>query len=302
MISRRSALAAGLAVLAPSVRAAARLPVVASFSILADLVREVGGNSVMVQSLVPAGVDIHRYRPAPSEMRGVTEAAVFVINGLGLEGWAERVAQAAGFKGTGVVASRGVPALPGGHKHEEHQGEGGHSHGAHDPHAWQDVANTRTYVENIRNGLIAADAAGAAGYRTQADAYLARLGTLDRDIRGILAPIPRASRRVITSHEAFNYYGDAYDVDFLAPVISTEQEPSARAFASLIAQIRREGIRAMFLEQGASPRLLEQIARETGVKIGGTLYPDTLTPPGGPASSYIEMMLTNTRRIAAALA
>lgn len=322
MLQRRSVLVLGLGGLAvPAVtgalaHAAAPLVVVASFSILADLTREVGGARIAVTSLAPVGTDLHHFQPRPSEVRGVGAASVFVINGLGLEGWAERLAEAAGFRGKGVVATKGVQALAaedshGAHGHSQGHSQGhshGHSHGqAHDkvpdPHAWQDVANARVYVANIRDGLIAADPGGAADYARRTEAYLRRLDALDAEIRAMIAPIPRAQRRVVTTHEAFHYYADAYGIDFLAPSgLSSDAEPTARAFAGLITQIKREGIRAVFLEQGASPRLIEQLARETGVRVGGTLYADTLSAPDGPAASYIEMMRVNTKAIVAALA
>jgi len=318
MIRRRTALAFGLGLLAPpaplAIRSAAAQAApagsaVASFSILADIVREIAGPRMAVTSLAPVGADMHKFQPRPSDVRTVTQAKVFVINGLGLEGWAERLAEASSFRGRAVVATRGLAALPAAHDHAH-----GHSHGAKtagthphgqstfDPHAWQDVANMRVYVANIRDGLLAADAAGAAVYNARAEALLRSLDTLDAEIRAMLAPIPRATRRVVTTHEAFTYYGDAYGVDFLAPVgLSGDQEPSPREFAALIAQIRRERIRALFVEQGASSRLLEQISRETGVRIGGTLYADTLSPAGGPAASYAAMMRHNTTLLVEAL-
>ncbi len=300
-LHRRSFLALGLSTLAVPAWAATPLPVVASFSILADLTKEVGGPRVAVTSLAPIGTDLHHFQPRPSEVRGVGAAAVFVINGLGLEGWAERLAEAAGFKGKGVVATKGVQALKAVHNHADRKHSDCHG-GAADPHAWQDVANVRQYVSNIRDGLTAADPAGTAEYASRTDAYLRRLDGLDAEIRGMLAAIPRAARRVVTTHEAFNYYADAYEVDFLAAQgLSSDAEPTAREFASLIAQIKRERIKALFLEQGMSPRLVEQLARETGVKIGGTLYADTLSAPNGPAATYIEMMRSNTKAIVAAL-
>ena len=302
-LQRRTFLASGLGAIAIPARAARPLTVVASFSILADLARQVGGTGVTVTSLAPVETDLHHFQPRPSEVRGVGAADVFVINGLGLEGWAERLAEAAGFKGKGVVASKGIKALAAVDNHAGHSH--GHSHGkgaAPDPHAWQDVANTRIYIANIRDGLTAADPAGAAAYAGNATAYLRQLDALDAEIKSMLAAIPRAERRVVTTHEAFNYYGDAYGVDFLgASGISADAEPSARQFAALIAQIRKEKIKALFLEKGMQPRLLEQLSRETGVRIGGTLYADTLSGPTGPATSYIEMMRSNTKALVAAL-
>ncbi len=302
-LQRRTFLASGLGAIAIPARAARPLTVVASFSILADLARQVGGTGVTVTSLAPVETDLHHFQPRPSEVRGVGAADVFVINGLGLEGWAERLAEAAGFKGKGVVASKGIKALAAVDNHAGHSH--GHSHGkgaAPDPHAWQDVANTRIYIANIRDGLTAADPAGAAAYAGNATAYLRQLDALDAEIKSMLAAIPRAERRVVTTHEAFNYYGDAYGVDFLgASGISADAEPSARQFAALIAQIRKDKIKALFLEKGMQPRLLEQLSRETGVRIGGTLYADTLSGPTGPATSYIEMMQSNTKALVAAL-
>lgn len=307
MFRRRACLASLLTALATGAKAQGQgkedprpaLPVIASFSILADIAREIGGARLAVTSLAPIGTDLHHFQPRPSEAQSVATARVFVINGMGLEGWAERLAGAAGFKGTGVVASKGVKALSAGHAHH------GHPHGKTevDPHCWQDVANVRLYVANIRDGLTLADPAGSAWYADGAAAYLRRLEGLDAEIRAMIAPIPRDRRRIVTTHEAFRYYADAYEVDFLAPMgMSADAEPSARAFAALIGQIRKERIRALFLERGMSPRLIDQLTRETGVRIGGTLYADTLSPPDGPAATYIEMMRANTKAIVAALA
>ncbi len=302
-ISRRSTLALGLGLLAPGVMAASPLPVVASFSILADLTREVGGERIAVTTLAPIGVDLHDFQPRPSDARGIAGAAVFVINGLGLEGWATRLAQSAGFKGRGVVATKGMRALAMAHNHGSSGAKGhDHAHGSWDPHGWQDVANARLYVANIRDGLTLADPDGAETYAARATAYLARLDALDAEIRAALAAIPQPQRRFVTTHEAFNYYADAYDVEILAAQgISSDTEPSPRAFATLIAQVRRENIKALFLESNIAPRLLEQLSRETQVRIGGTLYADSLSAPDGPAPSYVEMMRANTRAIVSAL-
>jgi zinc/manganese transport system substrate-binding protein len=291
----------GLAALAFPAAAATPLRVVASFTILADLIRQVGGARVEVAALVRPEQDMHAFDPRPSDVAAVARADVVVINGLNLEPWAERLAGAAGFKGRGVVASRGVVALKGGH---HHGGESGapHDHGAQDPHAWQDVANVKLYAANIRDGLAAADPAGAAAYQAGAAALLERLTALDVDIRGAYLAIPREARTVVTSHEAFSYYGDAYDIDFLAPQgLSTATEPTPKQIAALVNQIRTRKVRALFIEKlGRSP-LLAQVARETGVKIGGELYSDALSAPEGPAATYEAMMRHNTRLIAGAL-
>lgn len=299
-IGRRALLGAPF-VIAGAASAQAPLPVVASFAILADIVARVGGARVRVTALAGPGQELHGFQPRPSDAQAVAAARVFVINGLGLEPWAERLGRAAGFKGVGVVASKGVKALVAG---VARHGGGGkaHDHGLHDPHAWQDVANVRLYVANIRDGLIAADPAGAEAYRAGATAYLDRLAVLDADIKAAFLPIPRARRRIVTSHEALNYYADAYDLDILAPRgLSSEQDPSAAEVAALIGQMRRDGITALFLEAGANPALLRQVARDTGARIGATLYPDTLTAADGPAGSYEAMMRYNTARIVEAL-
>jgi zinc/manganese transport system substrate-binding protein len=304
-LPRRALLAAPLlaapASVAPAL-GAAPLPVVASFSILADMVQAIGGARVVVTSLVGPDQDAHGFQPRPSDARAAAAARVMVINGLGFEAWAERLARSAGFSGTPVVASRGVKALrAGAHAH----GHGhGHSHaaGAPDPHAWQDVANARLYVANIRDGLAAADPASAAAYQAGASAYLAQLDALEAEIRAAWAPLPRPSRRIVTSHDAFLYYGDAYGVDFLAPQSAlSDTDPTPRQIAALIAQIRRERIRALFIENISSGTVLQQIARETGTRLGAKVYSDALSGPAGPAPSYVAMMRHNTRQFVAAL-
>jgi zinc/manganese transport system substrate-binding protein len=304
-LSRRHVLAAPLLALPTPTEAATPLKVVASFSILADLIAQIGGPRVRVTSLVAPDQDLHTFEPRPSDLRAIAEADLMAINGLGLEPWAERLATAANYRKPGLVASRGVQPLIAGQHH--HTGgahdHGAHDHGAYDPHAWQDVANTKRYIANIRDSLAAADPDGAAHYATAATAYLAQLDTLDLDIRAAFLPIPRNRRKVVTSHEAFSYYGDAYDIDFLAPQgLSTAAEPSARELAALIGQIRRENVTALFLENIGSPGLLETVARETKTRIGGQLFSDALTTATGKGPTYLAMMRHNTNTSAAALA
>lgn len=283
----RRALLAGLA--AGPARAAAPPLVIASFSILADLVREVAGGRVRVVALVGPDRDLHAYRPRPSDLRLLAGAALLVLNGLGAEGWAARMASASGFAGRVVVASDGVVPWREGP-------------GAVDPHAWQDVGNVRLYVSNISNGLAAIDPAGAAAYREAAAAYRARLDGLDAEIRAALAAIPAGRRRIVTSHDALGYFGRAYGLTVLAPLgLSDTGEPSARAVAALERQIRREHIRALFVESFGNAALLRQIAHDTGARIGGTLHTDALSPPDGPAGTYIAMMRHNLATIIAAL-
>ena len=280
-------------------QAAEKVKVLASFSILGDLVRQVGGEHVDVDLLVGPNVDMHNFQPSPADSRKFAGAKLVVINGLGLEGWADRLVKAAGYRGARLVASKGVKALAG-HEHEHGHGEGGH--GRYDPHAWQDVANVKIYAANIRDALIGVDPANKAAYQQNAENYLGQLDALDRDIRAAWADIPKQRRRVITSHEAFDYYGDAYDVEFLAAQgVSEDAEPSARDIAKLIQQIKKEKITAIFVENISSGRLMDRIAKETGAKIGGTLYSDALSPPGGPAATYVDMMRYNTNAITDAL-
>lgn len=278
-------------------RADAPLPVVVSFSILGDLVGQVGGERVAVTTLVGPGGDAHVYEPTPADARALGEAALLVTNGLGFEGWIERLVAAAGFSGTRVVAAADVtPRQVDAGDPSEHGGDV-------DPHAWQDPANVALYVARIRAGLIEADPEGEQEYRARAEDYLAELATLDKEIRSALAQIPPARRKVVTSHDAFGYFADAYGIAFLAPVgINTEAEASAADLAALIRQIRAEDIPAVFVENISDPRLLDQIRRETGAQPGGTLYSDALSPSDGPAGTYLDLMRHNTATLVSALA
>ena len=288
----RAALAATLAsVAALPARAAAPIPVVATFSILADLVRQVGGERTSVVSLAPPGADVHVYEPTPEDARAVAAARLIVVNGLGLEGWMDRLAKAARSTAREVVASAGVAPL-----HEA--GDGGRL----DPHAWQSIANARIYVANIRDGLVAVDPDGAADYRARAADYLARLDALDADVRAGVDRIPQARRRIITTHDAFGYFGKAYGFAFVAPEgVSTDSEPSARDLARIIRQIKAERFPAVFLENVTDPRMARRLAAESGARVGGELFSDSLSPPGGPAGTYIDMMRNNIRELTAAL-
>jgi zinc/manganese transport system substrate-binding protein len=274
-----------------------RLKVIASFSILADLVKNVGGERVDVAALVGAGSDAHVYAPTPADARKVAEARLVVVNGLGFEGWLDRLAKASGIKAMIVTAASGIKARRTGSAHDHT-----HDHGHDDPHAWQNVANVKTYVANIRNALAAADPAGASAYHANAAAYSAKLDALEADVRGAVAKIPAARRKIITNHDAFGYFAAAYGIRFIAPQgVATDSEPSARDVARIIAQIRRQKIPAVFLENISDPRLMQRIAKETGAKIGGTLYSDALTAPNGPAPTYIDLIRHNISTLAGAL-
>jgi zinc/manganese transport system substrate-binding protein len=258
---------------------------VATFSILGDFVRNVGGARVQLATLVGANGDVHVYAPTPGDVKTIAAADVVFVNGLGLEGWVDRLITAAATRAPIVVTSRGVTP---------HRGSVGHDHAASDPHAWQSVANAEIYAGNIRDALIAIDPSGENVYRGNAAAYLAALDSLDAQIKAVIESIPVARRKVITTHSSFGYFADAYGIEFIAPEgLSTEAEPSPRDVARLINQIRREKIPAVFIENVADPRLLQRIAVETGARIGGTLYSDALSPPDGPAPTYIDLMRHN---------
>lgn len=298
MLPRRSFILSAalvLAGLAPA-QAAGPVKVVASFSILADLVHQVGGDRVAVKSLVPVDGDAHVYQPSPADSKAIAEAGLVVFNGLTLEGWGDRLVKASGYHGPFLIASTGVtPRKAEGAEAKEHPG-------APDPHAWQDVRNAKIYVTNIRDALDKVDPAGKESYDARAAAYLQKLDALDAEIRKTYAAIPAAQRRVITTHDAFGYYGAAYGIKFLAPQgTSTDTEASAKDVAALIRQIRQEKITAIFVENISDPRMIDQIARETGVTLGGALFSDALSPPEGPAATYLDMERHNLDLLAAAM-
>jgi zinc/manganese transport system substrate-binding protein len=279
---------------------AVKLKVVATFSILGDFAWNVGGNRVDVTSLVGPNGDVHVYTPTPADAEAIRNARLVIVNGLGLEGWLPRLIESSGGNATTVVATHGIVPrkITGGEILSR-------DHGARaaDPHAWQSVPNAEIYVANIRDAMVAADPANAATYRANAAAYLTKLEALDHDVRDAVARIPIDGRKVISTHDAFGYFAAAYDITFVAPEgVSTETEPSARDIATIIAQIKKERIPAVFLENVSDPRLMRQIASETGAAIGGTLYSDSLTKENGEAPTYIAMVRNNISTIANALA
>ncbi|HQT78255.1 MAG: hypothetical protein B7Z80_13970 [Rhodospirillales bacterium 20-64-7] len=276
-----------------SAAGAQAIPIVASFSVLADLTREVGASHVSVESLVGPNGDVHVYEPTPRDLRAVMRARVLVRNGLGLEGWMDRLTGASGFKGTVVVAAEKV--VP-----RTMKAEGGAV--TIDPHAWQDPQNGVLYVAAIAAGLALADPANAETYRNAASRYADQVRALDKWIAGQFAPIPPERRRIITTHDAFGYYGARYGIEFLAAEgISTEDEPSAKTIAALVRQIKRDKAPAVFLENMTSPRLAQMLAQETGAKLGGEVYSDALSQPNGPAPTYLDMLKHNTTLFVAAM-
>ncbi|MFG1427329.1 metal ABC transporter substrate-binding protein [Roseixanthobacter glucoisosaccharinicivorans] len=317
MLSRRSLLAAALVLgVTPALAQsdagapAAKLPVVASFSILGDFVKNVGGDRIAMTTIVGPNSDTHVYQPTPSDAKKLAAAKVIFVNGLGFEGWMDRLVKASGTKATVVVATVGI--TPRERTADEPQDDddkpkkdahAGHDHGPIDPHAWQSVANAKVYVANIRDGLIAADPAGKDAYTANAAAYLAKLDALQADVVKAVATIPDDHRRIITSHDAFGYFGDAYGLKLLAPEgVSTESEASAKDVGRIIRQIKAQKVPAVFLENVTNPRLVDRIAKESGAKVGGTLYSDALSDDKGPATTYIDMVHYNLRQLSAALA
>ena len=312
------------------------IPVVATFSILGDMVARIGGEHIDLTTLVGPDGDTHVYQPTPADARAVSEAQILFVNGLQFEGWLERLTEAADFHGVLVVATTGIEPIAfdehadedehedehghadedehadeddedeHGHEedeeHDDHEGDDHHDHGAFDPHGWQSLRHALVYVENIAAALVKADPGNADAYERNREAYADELEALDSEILKLLATLPPGSRTVVTSHDAFQYFGRDYGLTFIAPQgLSTESEASAQDVARLIHQIRDLGIRAVFVENITDPRLLERIADETGAAIGGTLYPGALSGPDGPAPTYLDMMRHNATTIAQAL-
>jgi zinc/manganese transport system substrate-binding protein len=288
-------LAAAISLALPGVAGAAdKVKAVASFSILGDMVRQVGGDRVEVATLVGPNEDAHVFSPTPADAKALASADVFFVNGLGFEGWIDRLEKSADFKGEVVVASAGVKPLT----MSEEEGAAPET----DPHAWQDLASGKIYVANIRDGLIAADPDGKSVYEANAAKYLASIADEESAVRAALGALPEARRKIITSHDAFGYFGKAYGLAIVAPQgVSTESEASAQDVAKIIRQIKQQKIPAVFIENITDHRLLDQIARETGAKIGGALYSDALSEADGPAPTYLDMFRHNIGAITAAL-
>jgi zinc/manganese transport system substrate-binding protein len=285
---------ASLVALPMASRAAApgKLKVVATITILGDMVAEVGGEHVALTTLVGPDGDAHAFEPSPADAKALRAADLVVVNGLGLEGWMDRLIEASGYHGPIVVASQGVDP--------RYMDEDGRA--VTDPHAWQDLANGHRYVVNIEAALAEADPARADDYQAAAKTYLAAIDAMDTHVRGEIAEVPPKRRKVVSSHDAFGYFGRAYGVEFVAPQgVSEDAEPSAADMARLIDQIRNEHIKVLFFENALSPRVVEQLGRETGAVVGGTLYADALSPPDGPAPTYLDMFRHNLPLLKAAM-
>lgn len=289
----RLGLAAAILVAGIASASAAPLKTIASFSVLADVVKQVGGEHVEVTPLVGPGGDPHEFAPTPDDARNLKAADVVFVSGFGLEGWLDRLISASGYQGTPVVASEGVPT-----RELQEDGET-----VTDPHVWNSPANVEIWVGNIEKALAAADPEDANAFAANAQSYLAKLKELDAYAHSKFDAVPQADRRILTSHDAFGYFGDAYGITFLAPVgVSTETEASAADVAALIDQIKAEGVKAYFFESSNDPRLVQQIANATGAEPGGELFVESLSDASGPAATYAGMFRHNVDLIAAALA
>lgn len=325
---------------------AERIAVVATFSVLGDMVKQIGGDEVAVTTLVGPDGDAHVFQPSPADAGAVAKARLLIMNGLGFEGWMERLLEATRFKGVVVTATEGIEPLRsdeeddhGSDSHKDQDGHGkesekhehdrdghdkehkdrehsesdksaehsqeeghakadhhGHHHGADDPHAWHDPTHAQIYARNIARGLSAVDPANSAYYDARLASYVKEIAALDAEIEATLSRLPAKQRTVITSHDALQYFGHAYGLTFLAPQgLSTESEASAEDVARLIRQIRAQAITAVFVQNLGDPRLVKQIAAETGATIGGTLHTDALSPADGPAATYLQMLRSNAR-------
>jgi zinc/manganese transport system substrate-binding protein len=292
VFKKHKILAAFLGMLLITLPLKAAIDVVTSFTVLQDLVKEVGKELVNVQTIVGADADAHVFRPTPATAKMVANADLVIINGLGFEGWIERLISASGYEGNVIIATNGISS----HTMDDNGKE------IQDPHAWHSIPNVRHYVKNIKEALVAYDPDNWEKYEHNARTYLKRLEALDAWVQKQINALPPCKRRVITAHDAFQYFGKEYGVDFKAPMgISTESEASVRDVVRLVRQIKDEGVRAVFIENMTDPKILNNIAREANVKVGGILYSDALSKNDGPASTYETMMRYNVSTLVAAM-
>ncbi|WP_437608690.1 metal ABC transporter substrate-binding protein [Erwinia sp. V71] len=280
------------ALMASPLALAKTVETVASFTVLADIVKQVGGEHVEVKSLVGPNGDPHSFEPTPQDSQALSKADVVFVSGLGMEGWMDRLVQASGYKGNVVITSEGVDT-----RKMEEDGKT-----ITDPHAWNSIHNGAIYASNVMNALIAADPQDAEYFRQRGTAYISQLNQLDSWAQKTFSAIPAAKRKILTSHDAFGYFGQRYGVQFLAPVgFSTESEASASDVAALIKQLKAGKIHTYFIENQTDPRLVEQIASATGAQPGGELYPEALSEKDGPAASYVTAFKHNVESIAASM-
>ncbi|MBN9241429.1 MAG: metal ABC transporter substrate-binding protein [Mesorhizobium sp.] len=280
------------------------LKVVASFTIIADLAKNVGGDRVALTTVVGPNGDAHVYEPSPADAVAMAKADIVLVNGLHFEGFLQRLVDASATHAAIVELTKGVTPIQfkPDFAEADHADTGDHDHGSVDPHAFQSIPNAEIYVKNIADAFCAADSEGCGDYRANAETYTQKLRMLDAEVRAAIASISPEKRVVITSHDAFGYFEREYGLTFLAPQgISTDAEPSAADVAKLVKQIRQDKAAAIFVENMTNPRMVEQIAAETGITVGGALYSDALSGPDGPAATYIDMMQNNVRQIKSAI-
>ena len=273
--------------------AAEPIEVVTTFSILGDITQRVGGDRIKVHTLVGPNADAHVYQPTPADAKAIAQARLVVVNGLGFEGWLERLIKSSGYRGKVATATNGIRTLQrSAHDHHDNV----------DPHAWQDLSNALIYVDNIGKALGEIDPSGKTSYQANVEKYRQEIGALDTELRKTFNSIPKSRRKVVTTHDAFGYLARAYGLDFIAPVgINTDAEPSAADIGRIIKQIRRDKIPAVFVESISDSRLLERIRQESGAKIGGTLYSNALSKDDGPVVTYLDMMRHNANTLVEAL-
>lgn len=295
---------------APVQQEAGALRVLAVESFLADMAQNVAGDRLLIETLAPLGLDPHSFEPAPQDVARIANSQALIVNGFGFEKWLQETLDNAGGQRVVITASAGlVSRQPGATElieaDEGHETGEAHDHEEGDPHFWLDPVQALAYVENIRAGLSQADPAGREVYAANAAAYSAELRALDSFIAQQMAPIPPQHRQIVTNHESLGYFADRYGLQIVGaiiPSVSSGSSPSAQQMAQLIERIKQTGVRAIFLETGADAKLARQIAQETGVVVVSDLYTHSITPPDGPAPTYVQMMRHNAQTIARALA
>lgn len=287
-------LSMGLSLFSLEVFSSAPLKVVASFSILGDLVAEVGGKYIDLQTIVAPNGDTHVYEPTPKDATHVAQADLVFINGFGFEGWIERLIEASGYKGSVIIASSKIAP-----RYDNSHCKCKNRHHHLDPHAWHNIPNVKSYVSVIEEALSQRDPEHKDFYHQNAQIYQKKLDGLEQKIQKDFSTVSSEKRIAITTHDGFGYFGDHYGIKFLSPVgLSTESEPSAKTIARLIDFIKTHKIKVLFLENITSPKLMEQISSETNVKVGSVLYSDALSDKSGPAPTYLQMMEYNAKALA----
>ncbi len=289
-----------LAACAPSATSTAaptgKLHVVATFSVLGDLVRNVGGDPIELTVLVGADSDTHTFEPSPADSAALVNAGVIFENGVEFEGWLDDLYASSGSQATRVVVTNGLQL-----RHAENDPH----HAEFDPHAWHDVKNAIRMVDHIRDALVKADAANASAYQSNAADYAAQLEQLDRFIVDQVHGLPEARRKLVTTHDALGYFADRYGFEIagtaLASASTEAADPSAGQIAKLVDEIKATGVKAVFVENVSNVDLMSRIAAEAGVVLGPELFTDALSKPGTDGDTYIKMIRHNALAIISAL-